>query len=129
METQHLDKLAEEIAELKTKKTEYESLKNSIGAELEKKQQQLIERLVEINKTSWELKDVGSFSIVRDNRFKIADRDKLVEFCLSNDEKHLLSVNHQTLNAWANQQKGLVPEAAGLDYQVHNKISFRRKKS
>ena len=135
MEIADLNNLAENIARLRRDKAEVKKQSTAIEEQIQLLESQLIDMLTEADKSNWEVKGLGIFRIVKANRYKTSDKDKLLSYFLGHIDQHgnydlrrMLSVNSNTLNAWANREEELNHTEIGVEPYIRNSISFTAKK-
>ena len=100
-----LSQLAEEFYTLRNKKEEIQSSLEEVNKQIESVEKALLEELGEQGLNRIDLPDKGSFSIFTRKFFSTEDKEALLSFLREQDAEDLLSVNHQTLNAYVNELK------------------------
>ena len=124
--TTRLTQLAKEIYDLRTEESTYSEKVKALKKKLDGLEDQLITEMnhEEMNRFDWAGK--ASFHISSRKFFKIENRDDLIAFLQENGDEDLLTVNHQTLNAYAKEMLER-KEAEGIsDFELPG-VSFIQK--
>ena len=98
-----LSELATRLKELRDRKTELKNQTKEVQTQLDAVEAELLEEMSHEGMHRLDLSDVGSFHIASRKFYKIADREALMDFLHEQGDVDLLTVNHQTLNAYAKE--------------------------
>lgn len=126
MSTSKVTQLAKEIYDLKSNESELsENLKN-LKKKIDALEEQLITEMAHEELQRVDLAGKASFHIANKRFFKIANRDELLDFLHQNGDEDIITVNHNTLNAYAKEMLER-KEAEGIDdFQIPG-VSFISK--
>ena len=126
MTTSRITQLAKEMFELRSQESEAaEHLKN-LKKKLDVLEEQLITEMVHEELQRVDLAGKASFHIANKKFFKIANRDDLIQFLHENGNEDLLTVNHQTLNAYAKETLERKDAEGITDFEIPG-VSFIQK--
>lgn len=118
--------LAEQFFTLKQKKDELKGKLKEIEDQLNAVQSEMLEELSHEGLSRIDLTDKASFHVATRKFFKVADREEFLDFLHDQGDTDILSVNHNTLNAYAKEILTR-KEADGIeDYQIPG-VSFFEK--
>ena len=109
-----LAKLAAKLSELRNEKSTLTTDLKALSKKIEAVEEEIIEEFTHTGISRIDIKGLGSFFIATRKFFKIADREALVDFLHEQGDADIMSVQHQTLNAYCKEviaQK----EAKGFD--------------
>jgi len=109
-----LSDTARKFYELRKQKTELNNTLKDIQKKLDKAEEELIEELSHEGLSRVDLQGEASFYITNRKFYTIGDRDALMDFLHEQGDTDLLTVQHQTLNAYAKEMQTR-KEAAGED--------------
>lgn len=113
--------LADIAKKMHEHKSEINSLNASLKAEKEKYailELDLIEELGHIGISRFDLEDVGSFHIHTRKFFKLSDSESFKEFLHDQGDADILTVPHQTLNAYIKEKIAQAEERGDEDFHV-----------
>jgi len=126
MTTSRITQLAKEIYDLRTQESELSEQLKNLKKKLDGVEENLITEMTHEELQRVDLAGKASFHIANKKFFKIANRDELVQFLHDNGDEDLLTVNHQTLNAYAKEMLER-KEAEGItDFEMPG-VSFIQK--
>lgn len=126
MTTSRITQLAKEIYDLRTQESELSEQLKNLKKKLDGVEESLITEMTHEELQRVDLAGKASFHIANKKFFKIANRDELVQFLHNNGDEDLLTVNHQTLNAYAKEMLER-KEAEGItDFEMPG-VSFIQK--
>lgn len=109
-----LSELAEKFYNLRQERDKIEENLKEINNSLSNVERDMLEEFGHQGLTRVDVRDKGTFSVATRKFFKAEDKDELMKFLQSEGATDLLSVNHQTLNAWAKELK----DRYGEDFQI-----------
>lgn len=95
--------LAAKLTELRDQKTNLTTQLKEIQKKLDEAEQEMLDYLIEQGMDRVDVAGKGTFSIATKRFFKIADRDAFLDFLHEQGDTDLLTVQHQTLNAYAKE--------------------------
>lgn len=128
-----LKDLAENFYKLRTQKEELAEQLKDVQGRLDLAEENLIEELGHEGMNRVDLDGMGSFQIATRKFFKIQNRDELIEFLHEQGDADILSVNHNTLNAYAKEmleRKAAQGESdfdiPGVTYTTTSQIRLRK---
>lgn len=98
-----LSKLAQQIFDLREKKSEITNSLNTVKKELEEIEQEMLEELAEEGMNRIDLAGKASFFIATRKFYRIDNRDDFMRFLEEQGDEDILTVQHQTLNAYAKE--------------------------
>lgn len=131
--TVSLKDLAEEFYNLRNQKDELNEQLKELQKKLDHVEENLLEELGHEGLNRIDLDGIGSFQIASRKYFKIQDRDALIEFLHEQGDSDILSVNHNTLNAYAKEvlerksAQGVEDfEIPGVSYVTASQIRLRK---
>jgi hypothetical protein len=126
MTTSRVTQLAKEIYDLRTQESELSEQLKNLKKKLDGVEESLITEMTHEELQRVDLAGKASFHIANKKFFKIANRDELIQFLHDNGDEDLLTVNHQTLNAYAKEMLER-KEAEGItDFEMPG-VSFIQK--
>jgi len=126
MTTSKITQLAKEIFDLRTQESELSEQLKNLKKKLDGVEESLITEMTHEELQRVDLAGKASFHIAIKKFFKIANRDELIQFLHDNGDEDLLTVNHQTLNAYAKEMLER-KEAEGIsDFEMPG-VSFIAK--
>jgi len=106
--------LATKLSELRKEKSALTTDMKVLAKKIESVEEDLLEEFTHAGINRIDIKGLGSFFTATRRFFKVADRESLVDFLHEQGDVDIMSVQHQTLNAYCKEvlaQK----EAKGLD--------------
>jgi hypothetical protein len=128
-----LSQLATKLYELRERKSEADNVLKEIKRELDEVEQELMEEMMHEGMHRLDIQDKGSFTIATRKFYKISDREALIDFIHDQGDVDLLSVNHNTLNAYAKEiyarkeAEGIDDfNMPGIDYITKTQIKVRK---
>lgn len=126
MTTSKITQLAKEIFDLRSQESELSEQLKNLKKKLDGVEENLITEMTHEELQRVDLAGKASFHIANKKFFKIANRDELIQFLHDNGDEDLLTVNHQTLNAYAKEMLER-KEAEGIsDFEMPG-VSFIQK--
>jgi len=124
--TSRITQLAKEIFDLRAQESELNEQAKNLKKKLDVLEEELITEMTHEELQRVDLAGKASFHIATKKFFKIANRDDLLVFLHENGDEDLLTVNHQTLNAYAKEMLER-KEAEGIsDFEIPG-VSFVQK--
>ena len=128
-----LSELATKLYGLRERKTEANATLKEIQSDIDLTEQELLEEMMHQDLSRFDLQDTGSFHIANRRFFQIADREALIDFIHEQGDVDLLTVNHQTLNAYAKETYARKEadgdesfEMPGISYVTKTQIRVRK---
>ena len=128
-----LSELATKLYELRERKTEINNTLKEVQSDLDVAEQELLEEMMHEGMNRLDIQDKGSFHIANRKFFKISDREALIDFIHEQGDVDLLTVNHQTLNAYAKEMYSRKEAEGdedfnmpGIDYITKTQIRVRK---
>jgi len=128
-----LSELATKLYELRERKTEINNTLKEVQRDLDVAEQELLEEMMHEGMNRLDIQDKGSFHIANRKFFKISDREALIDFIHEQGDVDLLTVNHQTLNAYAKEMYSRKEAEGdedfnmpGIDYITKTQIRVRK---
>ncbi len=109
-----LSELANKLYDLRERRAEIKAQEKEVATELAAVEEELLEEMMHEEMSRLDISGRASFHIATRRFFKIADREALVDFLHEQGDVDLLTVNHQTLNAYAKETFAR-KEAEGVD--------------
>lgn len=129
----NLSELAARLYDLRERKAEINLQLKEVQTELDSIEADLLEEMTHEGLSRLDLQDKGSFHIANRKFYKISDREALIDFIHDQGDIDLLTVNHQTLNAYAKEtyaRKEAEGEEAfempGVDYFTKTQIRVKK---
>jgi hypothetical protein len=98
-----LSDLANKLYEIRERKTALNTSLKEVQVELDAAEAELLEEMMHEGMNRLDISGKGSFHIANRKFFKIEDREAFVDFIHEQGDVDLLTVNHQTLNAYAKE--------------------------
>lgn len=95
--------LATKISDLRDKKGNLTAQLKEVSQQLEVAEQEMLDYLIEEGMDRVDVAGKGTFFISNKRFFKIADREAFLDFLHEQGDTDLLTVQHQTLNAYAKE--------------------------
>lgn len=126
MTTSRITQLAKEIYDLRTQESELSEQLKNLKKKLDGVEEHLITEMTHEELQRVDLAGKASFHIANKKFFKIANRDELVQFLHNNGDEDLLTVNHQTLNAYAKEMLERKEAEGIMDFEMPG-VSFIQK--
>jgi len=128
--------LADVASKLYEKKQEIEELKTrlkDLSSQYDELEAELLEEMLHIGANRLDFDGMGSFSISTRKFYKIQDKDALLEYLHDQGDDDILTVQHQTLNAYIKEKISQAEEQGdedflvpGTEFTTKSKISIRR---
>ena len=125
--------LASRMYDLRERKTEINNTLKECQQQLDEVEQELLEEMMHEGMSRLDIQDKGSFHIATRKFYKISDREALIDFIHEQGDVDLLSVNHNTLNAYAKEMytrreaEGIEDfQMPGIDYITKTQIKVRK---
>lgn len=121
--------IAKKIYELRNQKDNLSDSLKDLQSKLDQAENELVEALQHSGLSRVDVDGVGSFTLAVRKFFKVVDREALHHFLQENDSTDILSVNHNTLNAYIKEQKsknGEDFEIPGTSFIAETQIRMRR---
>lgn len=113
-----MSELASKLFDLREKKSEIKSTLSEVEKELNSVEAELLEEMVQEGMNRIDLQDKAAFNIATRKFFKISDREALIDFLHEQGDVDLLTVNHQTLNAYAKEVLARKEAEGDEDYNI-----------
>ena len=126
MTTSRITQLAKEIYDLRTQESELSEQLKNLKKKLDGVEESLITEMTHEELQRVDLAGKASFHIAMKKFFKIANRDELIQFLHDNGDEDLLTVNHQTLNAYAKEMLERKEAEGVADFEMPG-VSFIQK--
>jgi septal ring factor EnvC (AmiA/AmiB activator) len=114
MSNSRITQLAKEMYDLRTQESELSEQLKNLKKKIDGIEEQLITEMTHEELQRVDLAGKASFHIATKKFFKIANRQDLLDFLHQNGDEDIITVNHQTLNAYAKEVLER-KEAAGID--------------
>jgi len=131
-----LSALANKFYELREKKTELNNQVKDLQTELNAVEQDLFEEMGHEGMSRIDVQGKGSFYIANRRFYKINDRDVLMDFLHEQGDTDILTVQHQTLNAYAKEictrkeAEGITDYIIpGVEYTTKTHIRIRKSRN
>ena len=109
---------ARKFYELKKEKSELTNALKEIQKKLNKAEEELIEELSHEGLSRVDLQGEASFHITNRKFYKMSDREALMDFLHEQGDTDLLTVQHQTLNAYAKEIQARKEAAGETDFEL-----------
>jgi DNA-binding protein YbaB len=128
----YLKDLGDKFHQLKEEKDELESQLKEINTELASIERSMLDEMAQEGMLRVELQGKGTFGTFKRTFFQIENKEVFKNYLVEQEATDLLSVNHQTLNAYAKECKNrygdeyLVP---GLKQTSQTKLRFSKSRS
>lgn len=124
-----ITKIAQKLHTLRQKKEEIQDTLKLVQKELDQVESELISDLQQAGLNRVDVDGIGSFSLATRRFYKITDREAIYQFLVDRDSTDLLTVNHQTLNAYIKElknQEGEDFDVPGVDFTSDVQIRVRK---
>ena len=124
-----ITKIAQKLYSLRQKKEDIQDTLKLVQKELDQIESELISDLQQAGINRVDVEGCGSFSLATRRFYKITDREAIYQFLLERDNTDLLTVNHQTLNAYVKElknQEGDDFKVPGVDFTSEVQIRVRK---
>lgn len=96
---------AKQMYELKAKKEELQAFLSEVEKKLQAVEKEMIDTLQQEGMTRVDVEGLGSFSLSVRRFYSIENRQELIDYLHQTGNEDLLTVNHQTLQAYADELK------------------------
>jgi len=121
-----LSDLAIQLFDLREKKSELKADINDIQKEMDQLEVEMLEEMSHEGLQRFDIAGTASFYIATRKFYKLSDRETLIDFIHDQGDTDLLTVQHQTLNAYAKEIYAR-KEAEGDKKFVMPGVSFTSK--
>lgn len=121
-----LSDLANQLSELRAEKSDLKKKLKDIESRLSLVEEEMIEEMSHTGLSRMDVPGKGSFTISTRRFFRISDRDALVAFLHEQGDEDLMTVQHQTLNAYVNDLVERKEEAGELNFTVPGVVSTEK---
>jgi hypothetical protein len=121
--------LAKKYYELRGKKDAINANLKDLNKKITDLEKEMVDDLHQLGLDRVDVKDVGSFTIYTRSFHKVVDREEFIEHLRQNDDEDILSVNHNTLNAYIKDWKSKheSQEVPGVDFATKAGIRMKKK--
>lgn len=131
-----LSTLANKLYELRDEKSELNNKLSELKKEIKTIEAEMLEELSQEGMNRVDLEGKASFFVATRKFYRIDDRDQFMQFLEDQGDDDILTVQHQTLNAYAKEiasrkaAEGTEEfEIPGLVYHSQSQIKIRKAKS
>lgn len=121
-----LSELAGEFYDLREEKTRLKSELKELENKMDEIEHEMLEEMAHEGMNRLDLQGKGSFFLATRRFYKISDKEALIDFLHENNDTDLLTVQHQTLNAYAKEIHAR-KEAEGIANFVMPGVNFTSK--
>jgi hypothetical protein len=121
-----LSDLANQLYELREKKSELKAETNSVEKEIAVIEAEMLEEMAHEGLQRFDIKGTASFYIATRKFYKISDRESLIDFIHDQGDTDLLTVQHQTLNGYAKEMYARKEAEGDADFEMPG-VSFTTK--
>jgi len=118
--------IATKYHEIRQEKLKLDSDLREVKQRLQQAESELLEEFNHAGLSRVDLPEKGSFFIANRKFYKIADKDSFMEFIRQNGDTDLLTVQHQTLNAYAKEQYESATQSGNEEFDIPG-LSFITK--
>lgn len=118
--------LATKLTELREKKNSLQTELKGVQEKLDQAEEEMLDHLLQEGLDRVDVAGKGCFFIANKKFFKIADREAFLDFLHEQGDTDLLTVQHQTLNAYAKEIYSK-KEAEGVGDYVMPGVEFITK--
>lgn len=117
-----IDQLVREIKEVRDLKTKLTAELKTVDETYESLKQQFISILVDLNKSSWEVKGVGKASLSTRTFWQIKNQKKLRDYFIASNQEDMIKISSQAVTSFFNEklEEGVytTPESFEEDFGV-----------
>jgi hypothetical protein len=121
-----LAELANQLFELRSEKSRLAAEGKDVQKKLDEVEAEMLEEMCQEGMSRLDIQGTGSFFMATRKFYKIADRELLMDFIHEQDDTDILTVQHQTLNAYAKEMQERKEAQGESDFEIPG-VSFITK--
>jgi hypothetical protein len=121
-----LAELANQLFELRSEKSRLAAEGKDVQKKLDEVEAEMLEEMCQEGMSRLDIQGTGSFFMATRIFYKIADRELLMDFIHEQDDTDILTVQHQTLNAYAKEMQERKEAQGESDFEIPG-VSFITK--
>lgn len=121
-----LSELATQLYNIRERKNELTNTLKEVQGKLDQIESEMLEEMAQEGLNRVDVNGIGSFFIASRRFYKVANKEALLDFVYDQGDTDLLSIQHQTLNAYAKEIYAR-KEAEGIEDYVMPGVVFTSK--
>lgn len=121
-----ITQIAKELYELRTEESQLSEQLKLLKKKIDSVEEKLISEMVHEELQRVDLAGKASFHIATKHFYKIADRQQLLDFLHDNGDEDIITVNHNTLNAYAKEMRERKAASGDEEFEIPG-VSFVSK--